>query len=178
MDSINKQQPEDNRDNLRDKEAVKKLKELVDKAKSCFFCTAISLGPSAGTRPMSVQKVDDEGNLWFLSADDSYKNKEIAVDPEVRLYFQGSAHSDFVFLTGVATISKDPNKIEELWEPLAKVWFTEGKDDPRITVIRVAPNEGYYWDTKHAKAIVFIKMVIGAATGKTLDDSVEGKLAL
>ena len=37
---------------------------------------------------MSVQQVDDEGNL-VLSADDSHKNKELAIDPSVKLYFQG-----------------------------------------------------------------------------------------
>ena len=28
------------------------------------------------------------------------------------------------------------------------VWFTEGVRDPRITVIKVTPEDGYYWDTK------------------------------
>ncbi|MEO7675481.1 MAG: pyridoxamine 5'-phosphate oxidase family protein, partial [Verrucomicrobiota bacterium] len=60
--------------------------------------------------------------------------------------------------------------------PLLKTWFTEGVDDPRITVIRVAPSEGYYWDTKHGMAVAGVKMLIGAAIGKTLDDSMEGKL--
>ena len=178
MDSINKQQPEQKRENLRNSEAVQKLKELEDKAKTCFFCTQVALGPSDATRPMSVQKVDEEGNLWFLSAIDSYKNKEIAVDSRVKLYFQGSAHSDFVFITGIAVITSDQNKIDELWDPLAKVWFTEGRNDPRISVIRVAPEKGYYWDNKHGKAIAFVKMLIGAATGKTLDDSVEGTLKI
>ncbi len=57
-----------------------------------------------------------------------------------------------------------------------KTWFTEGVDDPRITVIRVQPNEGYYWDTKHGSAVAGIKMLIGAAISKTLDDSIEGTL--
>jgi general stress protein 26 len=57
-----------------------------------------------------------------------------------------------------------------------KTWFTEGEDDPRITVIQVTPGQGYYWDTKHNRAIAFAKMVVGAITGKTLDDSIEGKL--
>jgi hypothetical protein len=57
-----------------------------------------------------------------------------------------------------------------------KVWFTEGKDDPRISVIEFIPEEGYYWDTKHGKVVAGIKMMIGAAIGKTLDDSIEGKL--
>jgi general stress protein 26 len=57
---------------------------------------------------------------------------------------------------------------------MIKTWFTEGKDDPRITVIQVTPTDGYYWDTKHGNFIAGIKILIGAATGKTLDDSVEG----
>jgi len=54
-------------------------------------------------------------------------------------------------LHGKASISRDKEKIKQLWEPVVKTWFTEGVDDPRITVIRVTPNEGYYWTTKHAK---------------------------
>lgn len=176
MDSINAQQPEDNREDLRSTDAVKKIKELVGKAQTCFFCTAVPSGESSASRPMSVQKTDDAGNLWFLSAVDSHKNAEIAVDPTVRLYFQGGAHSDFLMLTGHATISRDRAKIEELWEPIVKTWFTEGKDDPRITVIQVTPTDGYYWDTKHGMAVAGIKMAIGAITGKTLDDSIEGTI--
>ncbi|MBC7615819.1 MAG: pyridoxamine 5'-phosphate oxidase family protein, partial [Pedobacter sp.] len=71
---------------------------------------------------------------------------------------------------------EDKAIIKELWEPLLKVWFTEGIDDPRISVIKVAPSEGYYWDNKHGNAIAFAKMVAGAIIGKTLDDSIEGKL--
>ncbi len=127
---------------------------------------------------MSVQQVDEEGNLWFLSADDSHKNRELEQDPSVELSFQRSAHSGFLHLRGRATISRDRAKIEELWEPLAKVWFTEGVEDPRITVIQVAPSEGYYWDTKHGAAVAGVKMLIGAATGRTLDDSIEGQLAV
>lgn len=75
-----------------------------------------------------------------------------------------------------AAVSRDKAKIEELWEPIINTWFTVGKDDPRITVIKVTPRNGYYWDTKHNRAVVFAKMAVGAAIGKTLDDSVQGKL--
>ena len=98
------------------------------------------------------------------------------MDRKVQLLFQGSAHSDFLCINGTATISKDKNKIKELWEPIIKAWFTEGVDDPRISVIKVEPEHGYYWDNKHGNAVAGIKIMIGAALGKTLDDSVEGKL--
>lgn len=176
MDSINQQQPEDNRDDLRGPEAGKKIKELAEKANTCFFCTLVASSEPMKVRPMSVQKVDDDGNLYFLSADDSHKNAEIAVDNRVQLLFQGSAHSDFLSVTGVATITKDKALIHELWEPLVKTWFTEGEDDPRITAIKVDTTDGYYWDTKHGNAVAFVKMAAGALLGKTLDDSVEGTL--
>ena len=178
MDSINRQQPEDNFENLEGTEAGKKIKELAGKNSTCFFCTMIEQGKPLHVRPMSVQKMDEEGNLYFLSADDSYKNLEIKQDSKVQLLFQGSAHSDFLSLYGRAEISKDKGLIKELWEPLLKTWFTEGVDDPRITAIKFHAEEGYYWDNKHGNAIAFMKMTAGAIMGKTLDDSIEGNLAL
>ena len=178
MDSINRQQPETNHADLDGPEAIAKIKELVGRAQTCFFCTAEPVDGSSAARPMSVQQVDDAGNLWFLSAIDSHKNLEVVADPTVKLYFQGSAHSDFLLLRGRAAILRDKAKIEELWEPIIKTWFTGGVDDPRITVIKVTPTDGYYWDTKHGIAVAGIKMLIGAALGKTLDDSIEGTLAV
>lgn len=176
MDSINRQQEELNHKDLTGGEAGKKIKELASKNKTCFFCTQILTGQPVAVRPMSVQKIDDDGTLWFLSAGDSHKNKEIQKDPKVQLMFQGSAHSDFLMVYGEASISRDKQMIKELWEPIVKTWFTGGVDDPRITVIKVKPEDGYYWDNKHGNTIAFIKMATGAALGKTMDDSIEGNL--
>ena len=178
MDSINQQQPEDNFENLQGNEAIEKIKELSGKASSCFFCTIVAGEKPFSTRPMAVQQVDEEGSLWFLSANDSHKNSEIAANPLVQLLFQGASYSDFLQITGLASITEDREKIKELWNPFLKVWFTEGEDDPRISVIKVDPLEGYYWDTKHNKAVVLAKRLAGAVMGKTLDDSIEGNLSV
>lgn len=176
MDSINRNQEEENRENLSDQAAVEKIKELAEGADTCFFCTKVASGDSGGARPMSVRKVDEQGRLWFLSPIDSYKNQEIAENPQVSLFFQGSKHSDFLALHGRASISTDKELIRELWSPFIKTWFTEGVDDPRITVISVTPESGYYWDTKHGNAVAGVKVMIGALLGKTLDDSIEGEI--
>jgi general stress protein 26 len=170
-----RQQPEDHREDLRAEAAVAQIREIVGKAENCFFCTT-GTAEQPHARPMNVRHVDDDGTLWFLSASESSTNKEIGSDPSVRLYFQGSAHSDFLELEGEASITRDRAKIKELWKPVIKTWFTGGVDDPRITVIKVTPTGGYYWDTKHGNAIAAVKMLIGAATGRTLDDSVEGNV--
>ena len=176
MDSINRQQEEKNHENLQGREAGLKIKELFEKAKTCFFCTGIQTGEPFIPRPMTVQKVDESGTCWFLSATDSYKNAQIEKDPMVQILFQGGTYSEFVTLYGEASITTDKALIKELWEPILKTWFTEGEDDPRISVIRFVPEEGYYWDTKNNQVVAFAKQLIGAVTGKTMDDSIEGKL--
>jgi general stress protein 26 len=178
MDSINKQQAEENYKDLQGNDAAKKIKELAEKADTCFFCTKIITGQPLSVRPMSPQKIDEDGNFWFFSAEDSYKNADIQLDDKVHLLFQGSAHSDFLSVYGKATITRDAQLIKELWSPLLKTWFTEGVDDPRITIIKIETLEAYYWDNKHGDAVAFIKMAAGALLGKTLDDSIEGKLNL
>ena len=175
MDSINRNQTEQNREDLSGPKAVSLIQEVVDKNGTCFFCTASASG-EISSRPMSVRKVDDQGRLWFLSANDSHKNREVSRDPSVRLYFQGSEHSDFLTLSGAASITVDRAIIKDLWSPFIKTWFTGGVDDPRITALMVKPVDGYYWDNKHGDAIAGIKMLVGAAIGKTMDDSIEGQV--
>ena len=175
MDSINQNQPEKNHEDLAGATAIKKMRALIDNAKTCFFCTSLGNG-EVDARPMTVLQVDERGNLWFLSSSDSHKNQELQHDASVRLFFQGSPHAEFLQLEGRATVSRDKEKINELWSFILKTWFTEGQDDPRITVIKVVPSHGYYWDNKHGNAIAGVKMMLGAAVGVTMDDSIEGKL--
>lgn len=178
MDSINKNQKEDNFKNLFGKEALDKIKDLAKSAGSCFFCTKITTGEAFATRPMAPEKIDDEGNFWFLSASDSHKNEQIQADPAVQMLFQGSSYSDFMMLYGKVTISRDKQKIEELWDATMKTWFTEGIDDPRITVLKFTPTDGYYWDTKNGMAVAMAKRLVGAIAGETYDDSIEGTMKL
>jgi general stress protein 26 len=86
--------------------------------------------------------------------------------------------SEYLHVFGYAEISYDQNKIEDFWSPIMKAWFTEGKDDPSITLIKVAPAEIYYWDTKSGKVVSLFQIAISALTGKEMDGGVEGKLTV
>jgi general stress protein 26 len=174
MDSTNNNADQQHED-LSGDAAIARIKDMAE-GHTCFFCTHAGGSNTIDARPMGVLQVDEQGNLWFLSSRDSLKNHEVENDSEVRLYFQGPGRAEFMELHGHAVISTDRAKIDELWTPMVKTWFTEGRDDPRITVIRVTPTDGYYWDTRHNMAVAGTKMLIGAALGKTLDDSVQGTL--
>ena len=162
---------------LTQQEGIAKMKELAESAKVCHFVTVLSATPLS-SRPMATQEVDDAGNFWFLSKESSHKNSEIDDDPEVQLFFSNHSSAEYLTVFGYAEVIKDRSKLEELWTPIAKAWFNEGKDDPEITVIRVRPVDAYYWDTKNNKLVSLIKIADGPITGKTMDDGIEGEIRL
>jgi len=164
-------------ENLSHEEAIEKMQELVKHNGICLFTTQVADAP-LHTRPMETQQVDDKGNFWFISGDDSDKNSEIMEDNQVQLFYSNPSASEFMSVYGNASISRDKNKISELWSPIAKAWFKDGKDDSRLTVIKVTPEEAYYWDTKSNKMVAMIKILAAMVSGKSIDDGVEGKMTI
>lgn len=167
----------DSFENLSDQEARVKLKEIAEDCRMCMFVTNLSSVPAA-SRPMSIQEVDDEGAIWFISSSDSDKNKEIASDNRVQLYFQNNGSAEYLSIYGEASVFTDKATKDKYWTEFANAWFT-GKDDPKVTIIKIRPIDCYYWDTKSGKFIAFMKRSLAALTGADVDDDgIEGKLKL
>ncbi|WP_417429911.1 pyridoxamine 5'-phosphate oxidase family protein [Halpernia sp.] len=164
------------KENLNQTKAIEKLKDLSESARICMFCTDLSKLPITA-RPMSLQETDKEGNLWFISGDQSNKNFEIKDDNKVQLFFMNKSNSEYKSVFGKAFIYKDKSTIEEKWSPLANAWF-DGKEDPNVSIIRVTPDETYYWDTKAGKLVTMLSFVTAAISGKKTDnsDGIEGSL--
>lgn len=167
-----------NTDKNIENEGVKKLQELIDSINICFFCTDLKAGNGATATPMSAQKVDEEGNIWFFSGKDSDKNKEINKDLDVQLFFSHPGKSSYLVVNGEASIVTNIEKMKELYSPVIKIWFKDGVDDPNISLIKVVTKNAYYWDTVGGKAINFIKMLASVVTGTNLVDGVEGNITL
>lgn len=163
--------------NLTHQEAIDKFKELVKHESTCLFTTKLTEVPLM-TRPMAVQEVCDQGNFWFLSSSESDKNLEIESDPRVQLFISNTSNYEFLSVYGKASITRDRDKIDKYWSDIAKAWFPKGKDDPRVTVIKVTPEEGFYWDTKDGKLVSLIKIAASAISGKTLQEGVEGNISV
>jgi general stress protein 26 len=165
-------------ENLNDEEAIDKLKSLVNEIMVCFFCTNVNTNIGATCRPMSAIKVCDQGNIWFFSDKNSDKNKAIASNKNVQLFFSHPGKSSYLVVDGEAEILFDKTKIEELWTPIAKIWFKDGKDDPDISIIKVTPTNAYYWDTDGNRMVNFLKFVASVATGSNFVTGTKGNLEI
>lgn len=160
--------------NLKDQEAVKKLKEIAEH-KVCMLCTYTG-EQELESRPMSVAGVDADGTIWFITLSGSTKMTELKQDNKVELIHTDMGKSEYLAITGNAQILRDQAKIDELWNPIAKAWVPEGKDDPALRLIKVTPTKGYYWDTKNGKLVEMLMIAASVVTGATNDNGIEGKL--
>ncbi len=165
-------------ENFNQKEAIDKLKSLVDEIMVCLFCTNLKTDDGATCRPMTAIKVCDHGNIWFFSEKDSDKNKAITADKHVQLFFSHPGKSSYLVVNGEAEIILDKTKIEELWTPVTKIWFEEGKEDPNISIIKVTPTMAYYWDTDGNRMINFLRLVASIATGSNMITGNQGSLKI
>jgi general stress protein 26 len=167
------------RENLSNTDAIKKLKELSEKARTCMFITNLKDTSPQNSRPMGLQECDKDGNLWFISSKESRKNIQIEKDNKVQLYFMNSSDYEYLSITGEAFIYDDRATIEDKWSEIANAWF-DGKEDPDVSIIRVSPSEVYYWDTKYGKFVSMVTFLAAIVTGKKTDnsDGVEGKIKI
>ncbi|MEO5891548.1 MAG: pyridoxamine 5'-phosphate oxidase family protein [Ferruginibacter sp.] len=163
--------------NLANQEGIDKIKELVTSADICMFASHYT-NESLSARPMGTQEVDEEGAIWFFSKSSSNLNTEIEADNRVQLFYANKAKSEYLSISGTATVIKDEEKAKELWTRWVKTWFTEGPEDPELTIIKVEPQDAYYWDTVHNKMVNMVKMMAGAIVGKTMYDGVEGHIEI
>ena len=61
---------------------------------------------------------------------------------------------------------------------MVKAWFPNGEEDPNLALLKIRPEQCYYWDAETGKMIHFLKMAASIATGAKLAEGAEGKLNL
>lgn len=164
--------------NLVREEAIDKLKSLVSDISICLFRSNLLAEEVSNCGPMTAQRVCDQGNIWFFSEKNSDKNNAILTNSKVQLYFSNPTTGTCLVLNGDAEVDLTQSKIEELWTPLIKNWFPLGKEDPNISVIKVAPTSAYYWDTDSIRMISFLRLAASMAISSNLVTGRQGTLSI
>lgn len=155
-------------------ENTKKVAELVKDARICMLTTMTSEGKHV-SRPMGLQSVEFDGDLWFFTKLDSHKTGQIYVNPEVNVSFSDQKHNSWTSISGSAEISKDISKMAELWNPFLKAWFPDELDTPGICLIKVHADSAEYWDSPGGSVVQLLGMVKAVVTGTSANDIGENK---
>ena len=155
-------------------ESVDKLIDLVKDAKICMLIT--HTGDLSG-RPMGINKIDEDGTMWFFSKATSEKVDELEDNSKVSVVIISEKNNTYLMINGTGRLSHDKGKMKELWNPSMKAWFPDGVNDPNMVLIKVVPHEANYWDNSSSKMVVLFNMLKSMVTGK-YDEGEHGKIVL
>lgn len=143
-------------------EEVSKLAGLIADTQVCMFTTITDGRPMS--RPMAVQEVEFDGDLWFFTKQGGRKVDQIGRERRVNLSF--SSRSSWVSVTGEAEVVRDVAKAKELWNAGIEAWFPDGPEDPDIVLLKVHADGAEYWDTPGAGVVSVLSFVKAKMTGK------------
>jgi len=144
--------------------ALEKFQALIKDIKMAML-TTIAADGSIRSRPMATLSADFDGDLWFFTSDDSPKVDEIIDDQHVGLAYASFEKQEYVSVSGVAGLVRDPERARQLWTPVAKAWFPEGPEDPHLVLLRVRVTSIEYWDAPASKMVVLYGLAKAMLTG-------------
>ncbi len=142
-----------------------KLYALIDDLRICMMTTKDSQG-RLFSRPMYALAPDDAGDLWFMTKLSSPKIAELQQEGQVNLAFAHPGKQHYVSVSGRAEVVRDRRLIEERWSEPMRTWFPDGLDDPDITLVRVHPESGEYWDSPSSTVMYLYGYAKAALTGE------------
>jgi general stress protein 26 len=138
------------------------LAKLLKKARVAII-TTVSADNQLVSRPMAVKEREFDGDLWFFTEDPSHKTDEVRTNPEVNVALESG--SGWVSIAGVAEVVTDAAKIDELWDTSAEAWFEQGRQDPKVALLKITARTAEYWATDEPKPLVLFKYAKAAVTG-------------
>lgn len=147
-------------------EALTKLGELL-RGQHLAMLTTVDASGALVSRPMGVQDVEFDGDLWFFTTLDSHKVAEIRAGSPANASFSGA--SSWVSVSGAAEVVQDRAKIDELWSPVAEAWFPDGPTTPQLCLVRLRAHSAEYWDSPGGRLATVVSLVKSKVTGRPYD---------
>jgi general stress protein 26 len=155
----------------------KKLAELIKDIRFAMLTTQEPDG-TLRSRPLTTQREDFDGDLWFFIGAASGTAHEVERDRQVNVSYAAPDKDAYVSISGRANVVRDRRKMEEVWNPVYKAWFPEGLDDPNLALLRVEATQAEYWDAPNGKLVQAVGLAKSLLTGKPFEGGENEKLKL
>ena len=156
-------------------EETQKVAKLL-KGKRIGMLTTTDLDGTFFSRPMALQEVEFDGDLWFFTDRDSTAVAQIHHRPAVNVTVSDSA--EWVSLNGTASVVDDVEKKRELWNTVVEAWFPDGPDADHVVLLKVDAESAEYWDTPGGRVASAISYAKAKATGKPYSGGENEKVQL
>ena len=113
-------------------------------------------------RPMTAIAEDDRAPLWFFTSSDTDLGKALDASSGIAgvASFAAKDHDLFATISGQVVVDNDRATIDRLWNPFIAAWFKQGKDDPKLRLLRMDTGDAHVWLDEHS-LVSGIKLLLG-----------------
>lgn len=109
----------------------------------------------APARPMAHTAKPEDNALWFITA----KGTDIAnaaAQNKHGTYVLSCSHAQlYASINGQLTVERHEDKLDEIWSPMAALWFDDGRQDDDICLVRFTPQDAEVWATDGTAKALF-----------------------
>jgi general stress protein 26 len=149
---------------------IDELYDLIEGIETAMFTTRRPNGQLV-SRPMQTQDRIEGCDLWFVTDAETHKLDELALDPHVNCAYYNNKSREWVSVSGVAHVSKNRNRIRQLYKEDWKAWFGDeggdrdgGPNDPRLALIMVEAEIATYMKVNKPRPVVLFEVLKAMVT--------------
>ena len=144
---------------------VRAVAELL-KDQRFGMLTTIAADGTLMSRPLAMQDVDFDGDLWFFVAHDSRAVAQVQAEPRVNVSL-GSG-STWISLAGTASVVDDVAKKRDMWDTSVEAWFPDGPESADVVLLHVDAHSAEYWNTPGGRLSTLFSFAKAKVTGQPL----------
>ena len=123
------------------------------------------------TRPMTAQVEGDHGPIWFFTATDNNLVQALSGRGRAIMTFAAKGHDLFATVHGGLSLNTDRAVVDRLWNSHIAAWYEGGKDDPKLALLRLDPENAEIW-LNESSVFAGVKSMLGADPKKDYKDKV------
>jgi len=125
------------------------------------------------TRPMTAQFEDDRAPIWFFTSKDNAIVEKLGEGGSNRAIatFASKGHDLFATVQGTLRVDTDRAVVERLWNPFVAAWYEEGKEDPKLALLRLDAESAEIWENGNS-LVAGAKMLLGIDPKEDYKDKV------
>jgi general stress protein 26 len=122
-------------------------------------------------RPMTAQVEEHHAPIWFFTSIDNGLVRLLPQGDRAIAAFASKGHDLFATIHGRLSVDTDRATIDRLWNRYVAAWFEGGKDDPKLTLLRLDPEGAEIW-ADASSVMAGVKLLLGIDPRKSYKEKV------
>jgi general stress protein 26 len=123
------------------------------------------------TRPMTAQLDGDKGPIWFFTSSENDIVEKLGRKRRAIATFASKGNEIFAAVRGKISLEKDTEVLDRLWNRFVAAWFEGGKQDPKLRLLRLDPENAEIW-LDGSSLFAGLRLILGADPKKKYQENV------